>query len=71
MISDTGKHRESYGFNRALEIVNEGTAHSTLNVTFNKNEGTLMFLDSHFKAVSTQVEKLIISSTRIRKIPSA
>lgn len=50
LISDTGKYRESYGFNRALEIVNEGTAHSTLKVTLNKNEGSLMFLDSHFKA---------------------
>lgn len=30
IISDTGKYRESYTFNRALEIVNEGTAHSTL-----------------------------------------
>lgn len=51
LISDTGKYRESYGFNRALEIVNEGTAHSTLKATLNKNEGSLMFLDSHFKAV--------------------
>lgn len=51
LISDTGKYRESSGFNRALEIVNEGTAHSTLKATLNKNEGTLMFLDSHFKAV--------------------
>lgn len=50
IISDTGKYRESYIFNRALEIVNEGTAHSTLKVTLNKNEGSLMFLDSHFKA---------------------
>ncbi|WP_079914670.1 hypothetical protein [Paenibacillus sp. 32352] len=50
IISDTGKYRESFGFNRALEIVNEGTAHSTLKVTLNKNEGVLMFLDSHFKA---------------------
>ncbi|GAA4864662.1 hypothetical protein GCM10023310_50160 [Paenibacillus vulneris] len=50
IISDTGKYRESFGFNRALEIVNEGTAHSTLKITLNKNEGALMFLDSHFKA---------------------
>jgi hypothetical protein len=49
-ISDTGKYRESSGYNRAIEINNEGTAHSTLKVTLNKNEGLLMFLDSHFKA---------------------
>lgn len=49
-ISDTGKYRESYGFNRALEIVNDGTAHSTLKVTLKNNEGTLIFLDSHIKA---------------------
>lgn len=50
IIFDTGKYRESYTFNRALEIVNEGTTHSALKVTLNKNEGSLMFLDSHFKA---------------------
>ncbi|MBT2289284.1 hypothetical protein J7E73_09075 [Paenibacillus albidus] len=50
IISDTGKHREAYGYNRALEINNEGISHPTLKVTFNKDEGALMFLDSHFKA---------------------
>ena len=70
LISDTGKYRETYGSNRALEILNEGTVHSTLKVTLNKNEGTLTFLDSHFKAevVSTYGDTAIGASETVLAI---
>ncbi|WP_147294901.1 hypothetical protein [Oceanobacillus arenosus] len=70
LISDTGKYRESWGNNRALEINNEGTAHSTLKVTLNKDEGTLMFLDSYFKAevVSTYGNTAIGASETVTAI---
>ena len=70
LISDTGKYRESRGNNRALEINNEGTAHSTLKVTLNKDEGTLMFLDSHFKAevISTYGNTAIGASETVTAI---
>jgi len=70
LITDTGKYRKSYGFNRALEIINEGAAHSTLKVTLNKNEGTLKFLHSHFKAevVSTYGNTAIGTSETVTAI---
>lgn len=70
LISDTGKYREPYGFNRVLDIVNDGTAHSTLKVTLHKNEGALMLLDSHFKAevVSTYGNTAIGASEMVLDI---